>query len=77
VGDVIAKETRDKLELRYGQLEEPLGSLTTHPDKRYPFVIKSGYEHRVTVKLRRESVYWLAASVFTGVVGLVMIIIGA
>jgi hypothetical protein len=77
VGDVIAKETPDKLELRYGQLKEPLGTLTTHPDKRYPFVIKSGYEHRVTVKLRRESVYWLAASVFTGVVGLVMIIIGA
>jgi hypothetical protein len=77
VDDVIAKETPEKGELRYGQLKEPLGTITTHPNKRYPFIIKSGYEHRVTLELRQKSVFWLVVSIFTAVFGLAMIVIGA
>jgi hypothetical protein len=73
VDDVIAKETAERGELRYGQLKEPLGTITTHPNGRYPFIIKSGYEHRVTVQLRKKSIFWLLASIFAGTAGLVMI----
>jgi hypothetical protein len=76
VDDVIAKETPEKKEMRYGQLKEPLCTITKHPNRRYPFVIKSGYEHRVTVRLRKESVPWLAASILTGAGGFLMIIFG-
>jgi hypothetical protein len=75
VDDVIAKETPEKSELRYGQLKEPLGTITTHPNKRYPFIINSGYEHRVTLGIRTDSLYWLLTSIFTAVVGLALIII--
>jgi hypothetical protein len=72
VDDVIAKESSERGGLRYGQLKEPLGTITAHPNGRYPFIIKSGYEHRVTVKLRKKSIFWLIASILTGVAGLVM-----
>jgi len=61
VDDVIAKGTSERNELRYGQFTEPLATITKHPNGQYPFFIEAGYEHRITDKLRRKSIYWLLA----------------
>ncbi|MCU7829730.1 MAG: hypothetical protein KZQ85_11750 [Candidatus Thiodiazotropha sp. (ex Myrtea sp. 'scaly one' KF741663)] len=75
VFDVITKETAERDKLRYGQLTEPLATITKHPNGQYPFIIRADYEHKILTKLRRNSIYWLFASFVTGVLVPIIIVL--
>jgi hypothetical protein len=74
VNDVISKQSEEKPELRYGQLSEPLGTLTKHPNGFYPLLVWADYEHRVIAKLRGSVKRWLIASVAMAFMGLVVVV---
>ncbi len=73
VNDLISKQSEEKPELRYGQLSEPLGTLTKHPNGLYPLFVWADYEHRIIAALRSSVRGWLLASIFVACVGLVLV----
>ena len=77
VHDVIAKETTEKPELRYGQLKKPLATLTKHPVGQYPFLIGADFEHKIINKFRTSSFKWLAASFLVAFFGSTMIVVSS
>ena len=72
VNDVISKESEEKPELRYGQLSEPLGTLTKHPNGLYPLLVWADYEHRIVAALRQSVRRWLLASVVLVLLGVAL-----
>jgi hypothetical protein len=74
VGDVIAKETTDKPEMRYGQLKQPLATLTEHPLGQYPFLIGADFEHKIIKKFRTSAFIWLSGAFGAAVFGSMMIV---
>ena len=70
--DVLRKDSEDDHGLRYGQLKEPLGTLTRHPDRRYPYLIAADFEYRFTRTMRVVAASLIGVGVLTGVGSLVL-----